>query len=51
MRYKYKVRELTDDVKHINREQTKQILNNYQHSRIEVVPNVEGKREGMLLRN
>ncbi len=45
MRYKYKVRELTDDNKHINREQTKQILNNYQYSNIEAVSNVGEEKE------
>ena len=45
MRYTYKVRELTDDVKHITREQTKQILNNYQYSDIETVSNVGEEKE------
>jgi len=45
MRYTYKVRELTDDNKHITREQTKQILNNYQYSSIEAVSNVGEEKE------
>ena len=45
MRYTYKVRELTDDNKHITREQTKQILNNYQYSNIEAVPNVGEEKD------
>ena len=45
MRYKYKVRELTDDIKHITRKQTKQILNNYQYSDIETVSNVGEEKE------
>ena len=45
MRYQYKVRELTDDVKHITRESTKQILNNYQYSDIDTVANVGEEKE------
>ena len=45
MRYKYKVRELTDDVKHVTRESTKQILNNHQYSDIDTVSNVGEEKE------
>ena len=45
MRYKYKVRELTDDVKHVTRESTKQILNNHQYSDMDTVSNVGEEKE------